>query len=199
MRNDPNGDPIKKVWQHQSTEASRMSLILIRQKARQLRAKRRQQLFGTIVVPLVVAFFYAFSVEQLLHLQAILHALFAVTLAWSIAGLYFLNRGTWSGEMPGDVGFSTGLEFCRRELERRRDYFRRVLLWSLGPLLSAIATFLVATAIAVGTAVLSNNAVPFMALVVVWIASFFLVRAWQQREVQREIDELSEIENKNER
>ncbi|MGH2510395.1 MAG: hypothetical protein ACRDHZ_23715, partial [Ktedonobacteraceae bacterium] len=153
MRNDPSGDPIKAVWQHQPTETSKMSLILIRQEVRELRAKRRRQLLGTIVVPIVVVFFYVFSVEQLLHLQAILHALFAVALAWSIAGVYFLNRGTWSGEMPGDAGFSTGLEFCRRELERRRDYFRRVLLWSLGPLLSGIAIFLVATAIAAGTAV----------------------------------------------
>ncbi|MGI0135027.1 MAG: hypothetical protein ACREBW_08745 [Candidatus Micrarchaeaceae archaeon] len=170
-----------------------MSLILLRQKARELHAKRRRQLLGALTVPVVVAFFYGFSIYQFPDLREVLHALFILALAWSIAGLYFLKLGKWSREMPEDAGFSTGLEFCKRELERRRNYLRRVLLWSLGPILLAIAAFLVTPAIAVGGAMFFKAA-PFVALVVIWIASFFLIRAWQQREVQREIDELSEID-----
>jgi hypothetical protein len=65
----------------------------------------------------------------------VLHPLCAFTLVWSLVGLYFLNRGTWSTVMPGVAGLSTGLEFCRGEIERRRYLLRRVLLWSLGPVL----------------------------------------------------------------
>ena len=91
-----------------------MNLILIRQKARELHAKTRRTLLGTLVASLVVAFFYAFFIRQFPQLRQLLHSLFALALAWSLAGLYFLNRGERPGAMPGDAGFSTGIEFCRR-------------------------------------------------------------------------------------
>lgn len=196
MRNDLQDDDPKTIWQNQSTEALTMSLVLIRQKARELHAKTRRQLLGTLMVPLVLAFFYAFCIRQFPQMRQVLHSLFAFALAWSLAGLYFLNRRKWPGEMPGNVGFSTGLEFCRRELERQRDYFRRVLLWSFGPVLLAIGTLLLAFAIVTGTGIFPK-AMPFMALVVVWIAAYFVIRVRQGRELQHEIDELSDVEREN--
>lgn len=175
-----------------------MTLEKIRQKARELHAKTRRQLFGTLAMPLVVGFFYAFGIKQFPQMQRVLQPLFAFALVWSLAGLYFLNRGKWSEAMPGDAGFSAGLEFCRREIERRRDYFRRVLLWSLGPMLLAIGTFLIALAMIAGRQIFPN-AMPFMTLVVVWMAAYFVIRVRQQRELQREIDELNAIERENSR
>jgi len=175
-----------------------MSLVLIRQKARELHAKTRRQRLGTLTVPLVVAFFYAFCIKQFPQLRQVLYLLFTFALAWSLAGLYFLNRGKWTGEMPGDTGFSTGLEFCRREIERRRDYVRRGLLWSFGPVLLAIGTFLVALAIVAGTGIWSK-AMPFMTLVVIWIGAYFVIRVRQERELQRAVDELSDVERENSR
>jgi hypothetical protein len=169
MRADFHEHDLKTIWQNQGTEISTMSLILIRQKARELQARRRRQVFGTVVVPVVVAFFYAFCVKQFPHLQQILHSLFVLALVWSVAGLCFINRRESSREMPGDAGFSTGLEFCRRAIEQQINYFRRVLLWSLGPILLAIGTFLLA--VAVTTSVFPKG-IPFIALVVVWIASY---------------------------
>jgi len=124
-----------------------------------------------------------------------LHPLFSFALAWSLVGLYFLNRGMWSTVMPGDAGLSTGLEFCREEIERRRNLLRRVLLWSLSPVLMAIATFVLALAM-VGTKDkgLFPNAVPFLALVVAWIMSYFVMRARELRELRREIDEWNDLE-----
>jgi hypothetical protein len=122
--------------------------------------------------------------------------LFAFTLAWSVAGLFFLNRGNWFAAMPEDAGVSAGLEFCRRELERQRDYFRRVLLWGFGPVLLAIGTFLVALAIIAGGRMFPN-AIPLIALIVVWIAAYFVMKIRQERAVRREIDELNGIEREN--
>ena len=99
-----------------------MTLILIKQRSRDLRTSTRKKLLGTLAGPL----------------------------AWSLAGLFFLNRGMWSSAMPADAGLSTGLEFCRREIERQRALLRRILLWSFGPLLLTIATFILALAM-VGT------------------------------------------------
>lgn len=172
-----------------------MSLLLIRQKARDLHAKTRRHLLATLAVPLAVVIFYATSVQQFPNLGYLLHPLFTFAVAWSVAGVYFLNRGSQSGAMPGDAGFSTGLEFCRREIEQRRNYFGRDLLWSFGPVILALGTFVLALGLVAGAA--TSRAIPFMSLIVVWIAAYFFLRARRQDELQRELDELNDIEREN--
>jgi Flp pilus assembly protein TadB len=102
----------------------------------------------------------------------------------------------WSAGVPEDAGFSAGLEFCRREIERQRDYLRRIVLWGFGPVLLAIGTFILALAMVAGRGIFPN-AMPFMALVVIWIAAYFVIRMRQQRGLQREIDRLNDIEREN--
>ncbi len=196
MPDDSAENDTRKIWQNQPTERYEMTLEKIREKARELHAKTRKQFLGILAGPLVVAFFYAFGVKQFPSLGRVLQPLFAFALVWSVAGLYFLNRGKWSAGMPGDAGFSAGLEFCRREIERQRDYFRRIVLWQFGPVILAIGTFILALAMVAGRKVLLN-AIPFMTLVVLWIAAYFVIRARQQRGLQREIDELNGIEREN--
>jgi hypothetical protein len=199
MRGDLHHDDPKTIWQNQSIEASTMTLEKIRQKARELHAKTRRELLGTLTGPLIVAFCYVFCIKEFPPLQKVLQPLFGFALAWSLAGMYFLNRGKWSGPMPGDTGFSAGLEFCRREIERRRDHFRRALLWGFGPVLLAIGTIIVAL-VAVGGREIFPKGMPFLTLIAVWIAAyFFVVRVRQQRELQRELDELNGIEMENRR
>jgi sensor domain CHASE-containing protein len=41
------------------------------------------------------------------------------------------------------------------------------------------------------------NGLPFLILMVVWIVSWFLIRLREQSELQREIDELKDIEMEN--
>ena len=175
-----------------------MTMKLIRSKARDLQGKTRRQLLGTVAAPLAAAFLYAFEIGEFPALEHVLHPLFAFTLVWSLVGLYFLNRGMWSTVMPEDAGLSTGLEFCRGEIERRRYLLRRVLLWSLGPVLLAIGTFILALAMT-GTKDrgLFPNGLPFLALVVVWILGYFVMRAREQRELKRELDELNGLEKDN--
>lgn len=171
-----------------------MSLLLIRQKARQLQAQTRRNRLGTIVGPLIVGFFYVFCIKQ--FPQQVLHPLFAVALAWSLAGLFFLNRGKRPGTIPEDAGFSTGLEFCKREMGRQRDYFPRVLLWSFGPIVLAMSTLILAFALIAGPRMLMK-AIPFMTLAALWIVAYLAVWMQQQRKLLREIDELNEIEREN--
>lgn len=171
-----------------------MTLEKIRQKVRELHAKTRRQLLGNFAaLPIVVAF-CGFGIKQFPALQP----LFAFSIAWSLAGVYFLNRGMWSAAMPGDAALSTGLEFYRREIERRRYLFRRVLLWSFGPVLLAIGAFILAIVkIGLRDRGIFQNAMPFMALAVIWIAAYFVIRMREQRELQREIDDLNDIEREN--
>lgn len=198
MRDELPGDEIKAAWKNQATERLPMTSKLIRSKARELRAKTRKKLLGTLAGPLAAAFCYVFGVGQFPRLANVLHPLFATTLAWSLAGVYFLNRGMWPAAMPGDAGLSTGLEFCRQEVERRRYLLRRVLVWSLGPVLLALATLVIALAM-IGTKDrgLLPNGLPFLVVVAAWVIGYFIMRVREQRELQHELDELNDLERDN--
>jgi hypothetical protein len=166
-----------------------ITLENIRRKARDLNAKTRRQLLGSVTLLLFVAVFYAFGVKQFPTLRLP----FALPVVWSALGLYFLNRGMWSQAMPGDSALSTGLEFYRHEVRRRRNLLRRTLLWGFGPVVLAIGTFLFAAA-RLGDKALFPNALPFMTIIVVWIAAYFVIRMREQRDLKREIDELNNLE-----
>jgi hypothetical protein len=185
----------KDIWQNQPTERPTMTLKLIQQRSGELRARTRRKQLGTLAGPLAAAFFYAYSMKEFAHQRQVLQPLFAVALVWSLAGLYFLNRGMWSAKMPGDAGLNTGLEFCRLQLERQRNLVRRVLLWTFGPAMLAIGTFILALAmVSTKSMGLLPNGLPFLAAVVVWIFTYFNIRWKEERKLQREIDELNEIE-----
>lgn len=178
-----------------------MTLEKIRQKVLDLHARTRRQLLGSFVVPLAVVAFYGFTIKQFHH--PVLRSLFAFAIAWSLAGLYFLNRGMWSAPAPGDAGLSTGLESYRREVERRRSLFDRSLLWSFAPVVFAIATLIVLIlSLAIGNREMPLKGAllkmtPFLTMVVVWIAGVFIIRMRERRKLQREIEELNEIEKAN--
>ena len=171
---------------------------LIEQRSRTLRAKTRRGLIGTVAGPLAAGIFYAISMRAFPAQRQVLQPPFAFALAWGLAGFYFLNRGMWSAVMPGDLGLNTGLEVCRLEVERQRDLARRILVWTLGPAMLATATFIFALALLPpGVRGLIRNALPLLIVLVVWIVGFFVIRSREQRELQRELDELKDLEMEN--
>jgi hypothetical protein len=172
-----------------------MTLLLIRKKTRELHAKTRGELLRSISGPLIVVALGAFSLR---FSEPALRAVFAFAFAWSVAGQYFLNRGMWSRATPEDAALSTGLKSYRREVERRRFLFSRALQWYLGPVLLVIATWILS---AVRMGILDRTtlpkAAPFLTLMAVWLGALVFIRMRGQRELQREIDDLNEIENAN--
>ena len=183
-------DP-KTAWQNQPTEPSIMTSEKMRQKAQELHAKTRRELIKSIVGPLIVVAIFGFAIQFLD--SVLLRALFAFAIAWSLTGQYFINRGMWSATLPGDVALSTGIESYRREVERRSSLAGRFLLWFLGPVVLAIATFVVPLVrLGISKGMLLNM-IPFLALLVIWIVGIFIVRMRQQRELRREIDELKRL------
>ena len=198
MQNDSPENGARTIWLNQPTEAPKMISKLIEQRSRELRARTRRKLIGIMAGPLAVGFFYAFSMIEFPALRQVLQAPFAFAVAWGLAGLYFLNRGMWPAVVPREVGLSTGLESCRLEIERQRDLVRRLLVWSFSPVMLAVATFVLGL-VMVSTKERSifPNGLPFLILVVVWIVSWFVIRLREQRNLQREIDELKDIEMEN--
>jgi hypothetical protein len=180
-----------------------MTLEEIRHKTQELHAKTRRQTIGNLIVPLAVFAFYGYGIAKFPN--PVLRTVFACGIAWSLAGQYFFYRGMWSAMLPGDAALSTGLESYRREVERQRSLFGRFMLWQFGPLIFAIATLiLLILTLGIGDrgmpvdgAILKGALLkmsPFLTLTAIWIVSFFVVRMRAQRQLQREIDELNDIE-----
>jgi hypothetical protein len=177
-----------------------MTLEKMRQKTQELHAKTRWDLIKSISGPLIVIVICGFGIR---FLDPMLRALLAFAIAWSLTGQYILHRGMWPAPLPGDAALSTGLESYRREVERRRFLFGRFMLWQFGPMVFAIAilvTLITSLGIRNRGLLLKGallNMSPFLTLLVIWIAAVFVIRMRQQRELQREIDELNEIERVN--
>ena len=198
MQNDSPESGVRTVWLNQPTEKPTMISKLIEQRSRELRAKTLRKLIGTVAFPLAAGLFYAYSMKEFPALRQVLQPPFAFAVAWGLAGLYFLNRGMWSAVMAGDIGLNRGLEVCRQEIERQRDLVRLSLVWSFGPLMLAVATFVLALAmVSTRERGIFPNGLPFLVLMVVWIVSWFVIRFREQRGLQREIDELKDIEMEN--
>lgn len=192
-----NEDP-KEIWQTQPTEQSTMTLEKIHQKVRELHGKTRQELIKVIAAPVLVVVIsclaFAQSHDPVLQRDPVQAWILAFAFAWSIAGQAALHRGMRLATLPGDAAMTTALEYYRREVERMRALYRRGLLWSFGPIVLALGAFCLTFA---RNRALLPNALPFMSLVVIWIAAFFVLRMRIQKELQREIDELNKIEKSN--
>jgi len=132
-------------------------------------------------------------------------AAFALGAAWTLAGQYFLNRGMWLAPLPGDAALTTGLDFYRQAVEGRHRLFRNLLWWGLGPVVLVVAALILSIVRAGASSQgplpttdagrLLLNMVPFLSLLAVWIIAVIVMRVRGQRELQREIDELDDIES----
>lgn len=195
MQNDFPENGVRTIWLNQPTEKPAMISKLIEQRSRKLREDTRRKLIGTVAGPFVVGILYAYSIKEFPALRQVLQPSFAFAVAWGLTGLYFLNRGMWSAVMPGDAGLNTGLEVCRLEIERQRDLVRRLLVWSFGPAMLAVATFVLALAlVSTRERGIFPNGLPFLILMVVWVVSWFAIKLREERGLQREIDELKDFE-----
>jgi hypothetical protein len=196
MQDDSSRSDPRIIWQNQPSELSTMTLEKIRQRARELHAKTRRELLKNIATPLIVVAFAGLGI--ILGDNPLQRTAFALALIWSLTGQYFLNRGMWSATLPGEAGSTTGLESYRREIQWRRDLFRRALGWSFGPVFLAIAALILPiVAMGIRNRGPLRNMVPFLTLIIVWLAAVPVIRMRGQRELQREIEELNEIEKAN--
>ncbi len=194
---DASGRHPKKIWQSQEREISTVTLErMIRRRGQQLHAKTLRERLGSFTGPLAVAAFAWLAISMGYHPVQL--AVFAIAGVWSLAGVYVLNRGGWPGRLAADAPFTTGLEFCRKEIERGLDYHRRFLLWLFAPIVLAIGALVVP---AMGNGFQKGgtlaNMIPFLSLLVLWVIGVFLVRRGRWRELQREIDELNDFEKDN--
>lgn len=190
-QSNAENDP-KKLWQNQPREETTMTLEMIHKKAQMLRARTRRELLGNVVTTLLsvaIAWFGFLHTHDLGFRSA-----FVASVPWAVLGLYLVHRGMWSVTPPERSALMTGLEFYRREIDRRRNLLGRFLQWSLGPLILSLGTLtllLTGMARSVGK---PGAVIPFTTLAVIWLVAVFVLRSRDQRELKQEIDQLNRIE-----
>lgn len=184
----------KTVWQSQKNEETRMTLELLRQRVRDLNARRRRDLLITVFAAAIVLALSAWGIPRT-HSLAIQIA-FVLSSAWALAGLYFERRGLRRAELLDDSTLHTGLEFYRLQIQQNLALFHRTLPWTFGPIILAVA----AIALVLAGMVQSQNQplskiAPFCVLYVLWLIAAPAMRSRKRRELHRELDLLNSLEN----
>lgn len=194
-------DP-KKLWQDQPSDPSKVTMILNRQ-TRKLHAKTSRDLLGAAQGHLISVLFSIAGIVMSSGFPAVRTAS-VIALVWGIAGAWVFHRGMWVPPMPGDAGLETGIEFYRQEIQRQRLLFRRWLVWSLGPIVLAIAAF-VALPFAVANrtkpGLLGETfpllVAPFFTLLFCLFIALAAFRKRGKQDLERETAELREIEKES--
>ena len=70
------------------------------------------------------------------------------------------------------------------------------LLWSFGPALLSLVTFVLTIALVVRNSIF-QKAIPFLILAVLWVVAYLFMVFLQQRKLHREIQELNQIQGEN--
>ena len=112
-------------------------------------------------------------------------------IVWVLITLYWFRDLIWrEGPVPRDALAATGLEYYRKELERRRDHLRNAWLWH-GPLFLA-CLILVATVIDKAFPGLQRllNVLPLVVIIAIWTGFDVVRRRRQTKELEREIDQI---------
>lgn len=191
--NDSNAEnEAKKIWQNQPREELAMTLELIHEKAKMLRARTQRELIGNLAtIPLAIAI----SGFGFLHTHdPAFRTVFVASIVWAALGQYPVHRGMWSATLPERSALMTGFEFYRLEIDRRRNLLGRLLQWNLGPIVLCMGTLIVLLTGMAQSVGKPSAVLPFTTLGVIWLVAVFVLRSRNQRELRHEWDRLNEIE-----
>jgi hypothetical protein len=179
-------EDLKTCWQQQPAEALPITLEQLRLKAAVFQKRiLRQDLVEYVGCAFVVLGFgfYAWLFPNILVKAGSLMIVVA-----SVFIAYQLHRRGASRSIPLD-GMSTQLlEFHRRQLTRRRDFFRTSWVWYLSPFVPGIVVF------DLGMSQMRPDKTLSLIFMAVFVSTFFavgLLNEWRARRLQKQIDALS--------
>lgn len=182
----PPEDHLKVLWQGQKTETKPMSVDAIRARAARFTARRRWTfLFGLVLILAEIVIFgrYALILPGTAARVGMLAIL--VGLGWMIARFSLLAPQKFP---DGTASGGSILEYHRSELQRSRETFGSLLVM-VGPVLLGMVIFVVGATLTLPRRGFLN-ALPILALIVLWlVAAWWIVRRGEQKR-QRKLAEL---------
>jgi hypothetical protein len=195
MPNDSLHNDPKTIWKSQLTEPFKMTPSVVNRKTQRLHTKTHRELLNSIGVSLAVV---ALSMLGIMwNHGAAMCALFVLTIGWTLVAQYFIYRGSVAYSEPSDVFLDTGLQSYRREVERQLSLSSRLLLWSFGPIMLGFGLIGALMFAIVGPHGFFRTAIPYLTALGISFIGVVFIKIQQQHDLQREIDELKEIERSN--
>jgi len=194
MANDSQPDDVVTLWQAQGSDGFRMSTEDIRKRIETMNRKvRRRNFDGYLVCAVLIVFFTGWMFVGMGSLQkvgAVLTIFGLVYLVWQ------MRQNRFRGAATGQSGDTASLDHLRTELARQRDFHRGATFWSRmlalapGPLVF-FAGFAQAH---------PEIALPIRFETITCV--FFIIAAiplnhWMARRYQRQIDELSRLQEEH--
>lgn len=193
MPDERKGADPRSAWRNQPVEKLEVSLQhFVRRRALELSTRTRTDIITSIAAALFVL---GFMIWRLNAAQDRLQQLgLALVVVWVAVTIYRFRKRIWrSVGLPPELIASTSLDYYRRELQARRDHLRNTWLWQ-GPLLLALVLLCI---ILFGKAMPQPgrllNVLPFLIMLAVWVAFGIAARRHQDRELQREIEEIEQL------
>ena len=202
----PVNDP-RNIWQEQPTEGFKMSADQLRLKAQKRQKGVRSQVLRDAIIGLVLSVFFAWNLIKLNHVWwGLGHPLSlwstrmgaGLLSLWGLALPFLLHKWVWPARLAPDAPLNTTLQWYRSQLEKGRDFDRRVWL-ILTPAFVGIALIFVPAMISSlgNPRELLQNSLPLFLLLAIWLPIFLYLRKRRRGRRQKEIDQLRAFEREN--
>jgi hypothetical protein len=197
MANDTQPDDVVTLWQAQGSDGFRMSTEEIRKRLDAMNRKLRRRNFDMyLVCSVLMAFFIGWMFVGMNSLQkvgAVLSIFGIGYLAWQI------RQSRFRGAAAGQSGDTASLDHFRTELARQRDFHRGATFWSR---MIAFAPGLLIFLVGFAQAQQAHPKVVRIIHFEIISCVFFIIAAiplnyWMARRYQRQIDELSRLQEEH--
>jgi protein-S-isoprenylcysteine O-methyltransferase Ste14 len=190
MREETRASDPRSAWKAQPEEKSAVNIEqIVSRRTAELHSRTRSETLASIGAAVLFAGIAALRLAPLpsrmveIGLAAIL-AWVAITLYW------FRQRIARSGASRADAVADPGLDYYRKELEKRRDHLRNIWLWNGPLLLACVVLFAVLSGKWFAGPERLPSVLPLLLLLAAWVGYGAWRRRRQAGELQREIDEL---------
>ena len=157
--------------------------------AQELDEKTRTQLFVNILIAVILT---AFCLRGLyLSADNWQRAGFVLAACWSWLAQRAGVRSLVAPALAGDSPLTTGLEFYRKELQRRRAYLRSPWFWFLGPVILAVGCYIPSAG---RWDRMFHLMSPFLTLLLIWVVLYFINGHRESKALQRVLDALRALD-----
>ena len=202
----PMNDP-QNIWQKQPTEAFKMSVAELRLKAQKRQKGVRSQVLRDAIIGLILCVFFAWNLIKVNHVWwGVSHPLSlwstrmgtGLLSLWGLALPFLLYKWVWPARLTPDAPLNTTLQWYRSQLEKGRDFDRRVWLILIPVFVGIALVFVPAMISSLGNPrELLQNSLPLFGLLAIWLPIFLYLRKRRRGRRQQEIEQLRAFEREN--
>lgn len=181
-----------------------MSADQLRLKAQKRQKGTRSVVLRDAIIGLILSVFFAWNLIKLNHVSwGLGHPLSlwstrmgaGLLSLWGLALPFLLYKWVWPARLVPDAPLNTTLQWYRSQLEKGRDFDRRVWLILMPTFVGMALIFVPAMISSLGNPrELLQNSLPLFLLFAIWLPTFLYLRKRRHGRRQKEIEQLRAFE-----